>query len=129
MIIAADNRYRHIVIPVQSASDHLLSAMKRGYTARQGHSFIKEVAAAVPRAQIHSHLLVGFPGEEDEDVDRLIGFMRSLPMVNFKIYKYSNRPRTLASHLPGEISEAVIKRRFARVIDEKRSLQQPWNDE
>ena len=111
----------HLHLPVQSGSDRILMAMKRGYTALEFKSKIRRLRKVRPDITLTSDFIVGFPGETEEDFEAT---MRLIDEVGFDAsfsFVYSARPGTPAAALPDETPPAVKSERLARLqkrIDE-----------
>ena len=114
----------HVHLPVQSGSDRILAAMKRGYTALEYKSIIRRLKAARPGIAIATDIIVGFPGETEDDFERTmdliedVGFDASFSLV------YSPRPGTPAARLPDDTPYSVKLARLQRLqkrIDENAS--------
>jgi len=105
----------HVHLPVQSGSDRVLAAMKRGYTAIEYRSIVRRLRAARPDISISSDFIVGFPGETDADFDAT---MRLIEAVGFDAsfsFVYSRRPGTPAADLPDETPREAKLARLARL--------------
>ena len=87
---------RFIHAPAQSGSDRILKAMNRGYTRGEYLDFIGRVQAKLPDCTIAGDIIVGFPGETDEDFEQTVSLLRAVPFKNNYIFKYSPRPGTVA---------------------------------
>jgi tRNA-2-methylthio-N6-dimethylallyladenosine synthase len=111
----------HLHLPVQSGSDRILAAMKRGYTALEYKSLVRRLRAARPDLSLSSDFIVGFPGETDDDFEKT---MRLIDEVGFDAsfsFIYSSRPGTPASDLADDTPAAVKSARLLRLqkrIDE-----------
>ena len=111
----------HLHLPVQSGSDRVLAAMKRGYTALEYKSLVRRLRAARPDLSLSSDFIVGFPGESEEDFEKT---MRLIDEVGFDAsfsFLYSSRPGTPAADLADDTPAAVKSARLARLqkrIDE-----------
>ena len=105
-------------LPVQSGSDKVLSAMKRGYTALEYKSIIKKLRLSRPSLSLTSDFIVGFPGETDDDFTKTLNLVDELKFDGSYSFAYSDRPGTPASQLPGKIDKIT---KFARlkVLQEK----------
>ena len=105
-------------LPVQSGSDKILSAMKRGYTALEYKSIIKKLRLSRPSLSLTSDFIVGFPGETDDDFEKTLNLVDELKFDGSYSFAYSDRPGTPASQLPGKIDKTT---KFARlkVLQEK----------
>ena len=105
-------------LPVQSGSDKVLSAMKRGYTALEYKSIIKKLRLSRPSLSLTSDFIVGFPGETDDDFEKTLNLVDELKFDGSYSFAYSDRPGTPASQLSGKIDKLT---KFARlkVLQEK----------
>ncbi len=105
----------HVHLPVQSGSDRVLSAMKRGYTALEYKSIIRRLRAARPDAAISSDFIVGFPGETDEDFEQTLQLVEDIGFDSSFSFMYSPRPGTPAASLPNQVPQATRQARLARL--------------
>ncbi|MEK6211943.1 MAG: tRNA (N6-isopentenyl adenosine(37)-C2)-methylthiotransferase MiaB [Pseudomonadota bacterium] len=105
----------HVHLPVQSGSDRVLSAMKRGYTALEYKSIIRRLRAARPDAAISSDFIVGFPGETDEDFEQTLQLVEDIGFNSSFSFMYSPRPGTPAASLPSQVPQATKQARLARL--------------
>ena len=114
----------HCHLPVQSGSDRILAAMKRGYTVLEYKNIIRKLKVACPNISITSDFIVGFPGEEEKD------FEKTMELIEYVIYDqsfsflYSTRPGTPAAYLQDTVSVEVKKTRLKKLqtrIDEMAS--------
>ncbi len=105
-------------LPVQSGSDKVLSAMKRGYTALEYKSIIKKLRISRPSLSLTSDFIVGFPGETDDDFEKTLNLVDELKFDGSYSFAYSDRPGTPASQLPDKIDKGT---KFARlkILQEK----------
>ncbi len=101
----------HVHLPVQSGSDRVLAAMKRGYTVLEYKSIIRRLRAARPEISISSDFIVGFPGETDEDFERTMKLAADIGFDASFSFVYSRRPGTPAAELPDDTpAEAKLAR-------------------
>ena len=101
----------HVHLPVQSGSDRILAAMKRGYTALEYRSIVRRLRAARPGVSISSDFIVGFPGESDADFATTLKLARELEFDDSYCFIYSPRPGTPAAELPDALApEAKLER-------------------
>ena len=105
----------HVHLPVQSGSDRILAAMKRGYTALEYRSIVRRLRAARPGISVSSDFIVGFPGETDADFEATLGLARELEFDDSYCFIYSARPGTPAAELPDQISAEVKSERLQRL--------------
>ncbi len=102
-------------LPVQSGSDRILTAMKRGHTAIEYKQKIRRVRAARPGISISSDFIVGFPGETDADFDDTMSLIEEIRYDQSFSFIYSARPGTPAASLPDSTPMTVKKQRLARL--------------
>jgi tRNA-2-methylthio-N6-dimethylallyladenosine synthase len=105
----------HLHLPVQHGSDRILMAMKRGYTAMEYKSTVRKLRAVRPDLSLSTDFIVGFPGETEEDFDKLIRLIEEVGFDNSFSFIYSPRPGTPAANLPDETPHEVKLRRLQRV--------------
>jgi len=105
----------HFHLPLQHASNRLLSAMRRPYTIDFYSSLVDGIRARIPHASIGSDIIVGFPGETDEDFERLAAYLERSPLTHIHVFPYSDRPGTPASTMPCKVAGTVIRERGRRV--------------
>jgi tRNA-2-methylthio-N6-dimethylallyladenosine synthase len=105
----------HVHLPVQHGSDRILAAMKRGYSVLQYKSIVRRLRAARPGIGISSDFIVGFPGETDDDFDRLMKLIDDVGFDQSFSFVYSPRPGTPAAALHDETPQAVKLQRLQRV--------------
>jgi len=103
----------HVHLPVQSGSDRVLSAMKRGYTALEYKSIIRRLRTARPDAAVSSDFIVGFPGETDEDFEQTLQLVEDIAFESSFSFMYSPRPGTPAASLPNQVPQAAKQARLA----------------
>ena len=116
-VMAANKAFcRHLHLPVQHGSDSVLKAMNRGYTAGRFLNLVREIRAAMPGVTLSTDILVGFPGETEEDVRQTLHLMEEIKFLYSFMYHYNPREGTKAFDLPGRISEEVKRERLSRVI-------------
>ncbi|HXF65407.1 MAG TPA: tRNA (N6-isopentenyl adenosine(37)-C2)-methylthiotransferase MiaB [Burkholderiales bacterium] len=109
----------HVHLPVQSGSDRVLAAMKRGYTALEYKSIVRRLRARCPGISISSDFIVGFPGETDADFEATMRLVEEVGFDASFSFIYSRRPGTPAAELPDatphEVKLARLKRLQARL--------------
>jgi tRNA-2-methylthio-N6-dimethylallyladenosine synthase len=102
-------------LPVQSGSDRMLAAMKRGYTAIEYKSIIRRLRAARPDISISSDFIVGFPGESESDFERTMDLVEDVRFDGSFSFIFSSRPGTPAANLPDETSPEAKLARLQRL--------------
>ncbi|MGO1720760.1 MAG: tRNA (N6-isopentenyl adenosine(37)-C2)-methylthiotransferase MiaB [Luteimonas sp.] len=105
----------YLHLPVQSGSDRILSAMKRGYTALEFKQKIRKLRAVRPDISISSDFIVGFPGETDADFDKTMKLIEDVGFDQSFSFIYSRRPGTPAADLPDEVSDEAKHARLSRL--------------
>jgi tRNA-2-methylthio-N6-dimethylallyladenosine synthase len=113
----------HLHLPVQSGSDRILAAMKRGHTALEYKSIIRRVRAVRPDVCVTSDFIVGFPGETEQDFEATMKLIDDIGFDNSFSFLYSPRPGTPAAELqddtPHEIKAARLKRLQDRIMEQE----------
>jgi tRNA-2-methylthio-N6-dimethylallyladenosine synthase len=102
----------HLHLPVQSGSDRILSAMKRGYTALEYKARIRKLREARPNISLSSDFIVGFPGETEADFNATMKLIHDMGFDTSFSFIYSQRPGTPAANLPDDTSLEVKKERL-----------------
>ena len=109
----------HVHLPVQSGSDRILAAMKRGYTALEYRSIVRRLRRARPDVSLSSDFIVGFPGETHADFEATLKLAAELEFDDSYCFVYSPRPGTpaaeLADQLPAEVKSARLQRLQAQI--------------
>ena len=105
----------HVHLPVQSGSDRVLAAMKRGYTALEYKSIIRRLRQMRPGISLSSDFIVGFPGETEDDFDRTMALMEEIGFDASFSFIYSRRPGTPAADLADETPQPVKLARLQRL--------------
>ena len=104
-------------LPLQSGSDRILKAMHRGYTRERFESLVARLRAVQPAIGLTTDIIVGFPGESEEDFDQTLSLCRSVRFDNAFVFKYSPRRDTPAASMPGQCPQEVIEDRHRRLLD------------
>jgi tRNA-2-methylthio-N6-dimethylallyladenosine synthase len=118
----------HVHLPVQSGSTRILREMLRTYTREEYFEKIAMIREARRPISITSDIIVGFPGETEEDVEQTLTLLDAAQYDSIFAFQYSPRPNTAAQHMPGAISEEEKGRRLARVMDYQREIQLARNE-
>ncbi len=117
------NICRHIHLPVQSGSNAVLKAMNRKYTREWYLGRIAAIRRMIPDCGISTDLFTGFHNESEEDFEQTLGLMREVGFDSSFMFKYSERPGTLAAHtMPDNIPDEVKIERLNRMIDLQNKL-------
>ncbi|HEY8615445.1 tRNA (N6-isopentenyl adenosine(37)-C2)-methylthiotransferase MiaB [Phenylobacterium sp.] len=105
----------YLHLPVQAGSDKVLKAMNRAHTAESYLRLIERIRQARPDIAISGDFIVGFPGERDADFEATLQLVREVGYASAFSFKYSRRPGTPASAMPGQVAEEVKDERLARL--------------
>ena len=105
----------HLHLPVQSGSDRILAAMKRGYSVLEFKSLVKKLKAARPDLSLSSDFIIGFPGESEEDFEKTMRLVEELNFDNSFSFVYSPRPGTPAAEMADDTPQEVKIRRLMRL--------------
>jgi len=105
----------HFHLPLQHASDGMLAAMSRPYTIAYYDGLVDFIRGRIPHASIGSDVIVGFPGETDNDFEQLLAYLERSPLTHVHVFPYSDRPGTAATSMSGKVPGAVGRERGRRV--------------
>ena len=112
--------YLHLVL--QHASDKLLERMHRGYDLDTYKTIVKRFFDKVPLATLSSDIMIGFPGEDEDDHKTLMRYLRATPYHHLHVFPYSVRPGTAASKFKGQVASEVKKERRDEVLSLAKKL-------
>ncbi|MFF4773533.1 tRNA (N6-isopentenyl adenosine(37)-C2)-methylthiotransferase MiaB [Microtetraspora fusca] len=110
------NVMHQLHMPLQSGSDRVLKAMRRSYRAERYLGIIDRVRAAMPDAAISTDIIVGFPGETEEDFQQTLDVVRASRFANAFTFQYSIRPGTPAATMEDQVPKAVVQERYERLV-------------
>jgi tRNA-2-methylthio-N6-dimethylallyladenosine synthase len=105
----------HIHLPVQAGSDRVLKRMKRAYTRRRYLEKVEMVRAAIPEVAITTDIIVGFPGETEEDFEDTLSLVEAARYDAAFTFQYSSRPMTEAASMDGHLPKDVVQARYDRL--------------
>ena len=111
------NVVKYLDMPVQHASDRLLRAMRRGRNADFLRGLLKELREQIPGIVLRTSLIVGLPGETEEDFQELLAFIREQRFDHLGIFRYSQEEGTLAGEMDGQIDEEVKLERWKQAME------------
>jgi tRNA-2-methylthio-N6-dimethylallyladenosine synthase len=103
-------------MPLQSGSDRVLRAMRRSYRSDRFLGILERVRAAIPHAAITTDVIVGFPGETEEDFAETLRVVEASRFSSAFTFQYSPRPGTPAADLPDQLPKAVVQERYERLV-------------
>jgi len=104
-------------LPLQSGSDRILKLMHRGYTREKFAGIVQKLRAARPGIGITTDIIVGFPGETEEDFEQTLSLCREVEFDNAYIFKYSPRRDTPAAEMPDQVPQPVREERNQRLLE------------
>lgn len=115
----------HFHIPLQSGNDKILKLMQRRYNTIDYKNLIEKLVTEIPNLAIGVDVIVGFPGETDDDFLITYNFLRDLPISYLHVFTYSERPNTKAILLDGNVDQVIRKKRnnMLRILSEKKRLE------
>jgi tRNA-2-methylthio-N6-dimethylallyladenosine synthase len=116
-------------LPVQSGSDRILKTMHRGYTRSRYLGIVEKLRRAQPRIGITTDIIVGFPGETEEDFEETLSLVREAQFDNAYMFKYSPRKDTPAAEMPDQVPHEIKEERNARLLAEINSISRRRYDE
>jgi tRNA-2-methylthio-N6-dimethylallyladenosine synthase len=115
---------KHLHLPVQSGSTRVLGLMRRRHTREQYLDLVARIRAAIPKVQLSTDMIVGFPGETEADFEETLSLAESVRYHSMFSFKYSERPNTLASkRMPDDVPAAEKTRRIVALQGLQRSIQ------
>src|SRR6187549_1412693 len=115
---------KHLHLPVQSGSSRVLAMMRRRHTREEYLDLVARIRAAIPKVQLSTDMIVGFPGESEADFDETLSLTEQVGYHSMFSFKYSERPNTLASkRMPDDVTDEEKKRRIVALQSLQRSVQ------
>ena len=112
----------HFHLSIQSGSDRVLKGMKRRYSRAMALENIRYIKENIPKAAFTTDLMVGFPGESEEDFLDTVSFVREVGFIDAHVFAYSKRRGTPAANYEGQVDEEKKRSRSARLIAEKNAV-------
>lgn len=113
---------KQLHLPVQSGSSRILKTMNRHYTKDQYLELVKKIRAAVPDISLTTDIIVGFPGETEEDFQETLDVIRKVRFDSAFTFIYSKRTGTPAAVMENQVPEEIIKDRFDRLLAEVQKI-------
>lgn len=113
---------KHLHLPVQSGSSRILEKMNRRYTKEHYLELVEKIRKAVPDISLTTDIIVGFPGETEEDFEETLDIVRKVRYDSAFTFIYSKRTGTPAASMEEQVPEDVVKRRFDRLLKEVQSI-------
>ncbi len=118
----------HFHLPLQHASDRVLHSMRRPYAIGAYAALVDGIRARLPHASIGSDVIVGFPGEDDDDFDMLVSYLERSPLTHLHVFPYSDRPGTAASSMVGKVHGAIVRERSRKLREISETLSRRFRD-
>ena len=112
----------HLHMPLQSGSDRILQSMRRSYRSDRYLKILEKVRSAIPHSSITTDIIVGFPGESEEDFQATLDLCTEAQFAAAYTYQYSIRPGTPAATMPDQISAAVVGERYTRLHEHQQLI-------
>jgi ribosomal protein S12 methylthiotransferase len=112
----------YVDVPLQHASDRLLALMKRGSSEALQRRLIERLRAGIPGVTLRTTFLVGFPGEGEDDFERLCDFVREIRFDRLGAFRYSDEEGTAAYGLPDKVPRAVARERYQQLMQIQREI-------
>ena len=125
LINTKDNLANHFHIPLQSGCDTVLKRMNRKYTCEQFLNKLKLIKEACPNVALTTDVIVGFPGETDEEFEQTYKFIQECGFNMLHVFPFSSREGTIAARMPNQIDPRIKKERTLRLIELSNRL---WNE-
>jgi tRNA-2-methylthio-N6-dimethylallyladenosine synthase len=113
-------------MPLQSGSDRVLKAMRRSYRSEKYLGILDRVRAKIPHAAIATDIIVGFPGETEEDFLDTLRVVKQARFATAFTFQYSIRPGTPAATLPDQVPKEVVQQRYERLLDTQNQIS--WDE-
>jgi tRNA-2-methylthio-N6-dimethylallyladenosine synthase len=117
----------HLHMPLQSGSDKVLQAMRRSYRRDRYLGILEKVRSAIPDAAITTDIIVGFPGESDEDFAQTIDLVKEAKFSAAYTFQYSKRPGTPAATMPDQVNDEVMAERYNQLHQVQQEISKSEN--
>ncbi len=117
LIKEKSNICNYIDMPIQHINNRILSLMQRGHTKEETISLLRKIRETLPDAALRTTLIVGFPGETEEEFNELIEFIREFKFERLGVFAYSPEEGTVANKLPDDIPESVKSKRVEKLME------------
>lgn len=119
----------YLDIPIQHASDRVLRAMNRRSTAASIDDTLRRLTAAIPDIHVRTTLIVGFPGETEEDFEQLVEFVEREKFARLGVFTYSQEENTAAGEMENQIDEELKDERLDAIMRRQIDISLAWNRE
>ncbi|MGN0736168.1 MAG: 30S ribosomal protein S12 methylthiotransferase RimO [Anaerovoracaceae bacterium] len=129
-VMASEPKVCHYIdIPIQHASDSVLKAMRRRSTEESIRETIERLKAAIPDIHIRTTLIVGFPGETEDDFDKLLDFVEETKFARLGVFAYSQEENTEAGDMENQIDEEIKQERLDAIMRRQLDISLEYNRE
>lgn len=118
----------HIHLPVQYGSDAILKRMNRKYTVASYRALVRRIREAIPEVSLTTDLIVGFPGETEEDFSAMLDFLREMRYDSAYTFIYSKRSGTPAATMENQVEDSVKHERLARLMEVQNEISREINE-
>ena len=116
----------HLHIPLQAGSDHILKLMNRRYDKKYFLEKVKEIRSIRPNISLSTDIIVGFPGETDEDFNETLEFSKEIGFSKIHVFPYSDRDGTVASRMKDKVPGNIKKERVHKLIELSNELERGY---
>jgi tRNA-2-methylthio-N6-dimethylallyladenosine synthase len=122
VMASTKNVMPHLHMPLQSGSDRILQEMRRSYRSSRYLGILDRIRSAMPEAMITTDIIVGFPGETEEDFQATMDLASIAQFSAAYTYKYSIRPGTPAGIMPNQVPHEVVGERYTRLHEHQQAI-------
>jgi tRNA-2-methylthio-N6-dimethylallyladenosine synthase len=112
----------HLHMPLQSGSDRILQSMRRSYRTDRYLGILERARKAIPNVQITTDIIVGFPGETEDDHKATMDICTEAQFAAAYTFQYSKRPNTPAAEMPDQIPAEIVKRRYTELHEHQNAI-------
>lgn len=119
---ANSKKVTRLIMPIQSGSNRILKLMRRHYDIDDVKKCVLNIQRSVPKLMIETHILVGFPGETDEDFQKSLELIKEMKFSKVEVYQYEDRPGTDALTLPCKVPKETIIARKKMLAKEAKAV-------
>ncbi len=127
-LIAKERRIcKYIDLPIQHINDKILKKMNRGTTKQDIVELIKKIRKSIPGCAIRTSVIVGFPGESEEQFQELLTFLKQVEFQRLGVFIYSREEGTKAFNFPGQVHFSTKQRRFRQIMVQQKKISQKLN--
>ncbi len=121
------NICNYIDMPVQHINDRILTSMKRGHRRNETYKILESIKTKLPGAALRTTLIVGYPGETEEEFNELLDFVRYMQFDRLGVFTYSPEEDTSAHILPDDIPDKIKNERFERLMEVQQDISYTLN--